>query len=184
MPVPLFEPSDATLVVSVLAAQLAADGGAAAVLGAAVVLGAGAGAAGAAPGAGDGVLSAESEPNQRLTLLPRGSDVSSVTEASQPAAGAAVAVLVEAGSDAAGSDAAGAGGGGLAAPPPKLGTSRLQTLELEADSPPGLASVNTSALATTAPPASAMILSTSLELDALRAKAISASPWLDWPAAL
>jgi hypothetical protein len=182
--------SEATVVVSVLVAQLAADGGAAEVLGAAVVLGVaavrGAGMGLAAVGAGDGAgaLSPPSEPNQRPTRLPLSDseDASSLTDAFQPLAGAAAAVRA---SD--GSGAAGAGGGGALLEPPMLGTIRFHRLDPEDDPSPELTSVANalgSALATAAPPSSAISLSTSLELEALRAWASSASPWLERPAAL
>ena len=172
---------DTTFCVSVFAAQLEAEGGAAAGFGG----GAGFGAAASAAGGGGeaaGALSPVSDPNQRLTVLPLGSAVSSLTAAFQPLAGAASAVRAAGGSAGSG----GGAGGGAAVEPPKLGTIRLHTLSPEEDSLELVSAEDEppSALATAAPPSSAISFSTSLELEALRASASSASPWLDSPAAL
>ena len=74
--VELPEPSETTLVVSVLAAQLAADGGGAGgALEAVVVRGPGAGLGSTGGADGAGALSPVSEPNQRPTAVPPLDDV-------------------------------------------------------------------------------------------------------------
>jgi len=166
-----------------LAAQLAAVGGAAVFFGAAEVLGAAVVVDEGTVATGADALSPVMDPNQRPTPLLLFFGGPSLTCAPHPLVGAAAAVLVDDGSG-----AAAGGGGGVAfglgvASPPKLGTHRLHRLSLDWDWPLELTSTE-SAVAAPAPPSSEISLWTVAELEALRARASSASPWLESPAAL
>jgi hypothetical protein len=160
-----------------LAAQLAAVGGATVLFGAVVLFGAAAVVEDGAAAVGVDALSPVMDSNQRPTpeLLFLGAP--SLTSAPHPLVGAAAAVLVEDGLGAA------AGGGvGVAvavglgvASPPKLGSHRVQILSLDGDWLLELTSTE-SPVAAPAPPSSEISLRTVAALDALRARASSASP--------